>query len=370
MMTTTREVVRVRLARQMIDPPGGGSATPAEVVRRLGAVQAQEYNAALWAIGSRCEPEVTVADVESAIERREIVRTWPMRGTLHFVAPEDVRWMLALLAPRRLAKATKRHSDLGLDARTFDRAAQLLSRELAGGAMLTRSDTMALLEADGIGTEGQRGYHVLWTLAQQGLMCMGPMRGRQQTFVLLDDWIGPPAGPMPTGDAALALLAERFFGGHGPATVDDLAWWAGITKSAFRDAAGRLRERLITITADGTEYLVSADGVGDAAGSGGVHLLPSFDEYMLGYTDRTAMMAHHHVTYRSTIAANGMLSPILVVDGVVRGVWRRRLTRDAVAVTVSAFEPLSASCARPLERATARYARFLGREPSLAVATV
>ncbi|HSI12023.1 MAG TPA: crosslink repair DNA glycosylase YcaQ family protein, partial [Chthoniobacter sp.] len=161
---------------------------PGQVVAWLGALQAQDYPGALWSIGLRL-PQATQKDVEKAIAAHEIVRTWPIRGTLHFVAAADVHWMRALLTPRIIARSALRQRQLELDAAIFARCEKIFLKALRGGGQLTREQMLALLEKERITTAGQRGYHILWRLAQEGLLCFGPHAGKQPTFTLLEEWI-------------------------------------------------------------------------------------------------------------------------------------------------------------------------------------
>jgi hypothetical protein len=325
-------------------------------------MQAQDYAGALWAVGLRCSPDATAADVETAIAERRIVRTWPMRGTLHLVPPEDVRWMLALLAPRQMARAEGRHAQLGLTAADFARAGAIFADALAGGRAFTRAEAMALLESGGIPTAGQRGYHVLWMLAQQGVLCCGPMRGRQQTFVLLDEWVPPGGEPSFGPGEALARLAGNYLAGHGPATVADFAWWAGITKTEARAGMAAIAGDLECIRIDEAEYQLprGVSAVPRRGPASPVHLLPGFDEYMLGYTDRSLQLGEHRQTYSSTVSANGMFSPTLVVDGRIAGTWKRAVKKDRVEIALSVFRALDDAGREGLAEAADRYGRFLG----------
>lgn len=210
---TTKDINRLRLVNQKIS--GGKFKSPAEVVRWMGAMQAQDYPGALWGVGLRTE-ESTLAAVEQAIVDREIVRTWPMRGTLHFVPAENVRWMLSLLTPRIVRSAASRHRNLGLDEDIFAKSRTLFEKELQGGKILTRSEMYEMLEQAGISAVGQRGIHILWKLSQEGLLCFGPYKGKQPTFVLLDEWI-PGSRPgtfsymnVPRNDSVLFLHGFMF----------------------------------------------------------------------------------------------------------------------------------------------------------------
>jgi hypothetical protein len=375
-VATIDDVLRLRLRRQLIEAPASagagasGGTSPEAVVARMTAMQAQDYLGALWSVGLRCVPETTEAAVESAIARGRIIRTWPMRGTLHFVAPEDVRWMLALLAPRAIARSAGRYAQLGLTDADFARSRAVLIDALAGGGALTRAEAVARLESGGIDTAGQRGYHILGRLAQEGLLCLGPMRGRQQTFVLLDEWAPPSAGEpaIPNRRDALARLAARYFDAHGPATVADLAWWAGITKADARDGIEAASHALESVTIGGADYWLTPDASTAAPESSAptVRLLPGFDELMLGYTDRSLQLGEHRDTYGSAVSANGAFSSTIVVDGRIAGTWKRALKPDRVEITMRRFRELSGPERRGLAGDAERYGRFLGRKAVIA----
>jgi len=357
-------ILDLRLHRQLIEHAAGTPRVdPAGVVAHLGAVQAQDYPGALWSVGLRAKPGTTAADVERAIAERLFVRTWPMRGTLHFVAPGDVRWMLALLSDRVLARATARHAQLGLTGDVFDRAAAIFAEALAGGQALTRGEMMALLVAHGIDTAGQRSYHILWTLALRAVLCCGPIAGRQQTFVLLDEWVPAVGETALTRPEALGRLATRYFTARGPATLADFAWWAGITKADARVGLEATETDLVRLASGDTEYWLprdAADASGAAHADSSVHLLPGFDEYFLGYTDRTLQLGEHRETYGTTVSANGMFRPTIVIGGRVAGLWKRGSGRTRAEIEVRPFRTLTTVEQRDLAHAVGGYGRYLG----------
>lgn len=320
-----------RLHSQLL--AGNGLATPHAVVSHLGAVQAQDYLGALWAVGMRMRSAVE-ADVERALAERTIVRCWPMRGTLHFVAAEDVRWMLELLAPRVLTRHRPRlEREFELDPRTLRKARTLVERALAGHAS-TRSEIYAMLERAGIATGASRGLHILFVLAHERVIVFGARRGRQPTFVLLDEWL-PASTPKPREDA-LAELARRYFDGHGPATVDDLMWWSGLTRKEASEA--------IALAGPPREHRAPAAKLR-------AHLLPPFDEYTVAYRDRSAIV-------EPELAAR-VLNAVVAINGRVIGSWKRTLRGRSVEVTVTPFRALSATEGRAVEREKERYARFV-----------
>ncbi|MEK6371432.1 MAG: winged helix DNA-binding domain-containing protein [Acidobacteriota bacterium] len=313
---------------------------PRDVVAHFGAVQAQDYFGMLWALGARSR-HAAESDVERAIIERRIVRCWPMRGTLHVVAAEDVRWMLELLAPRVLARRARIERYYELDGKMLRRGRAFVERALRGGRTLTRAELYAALEKGGVATGAGRGLHVVFALAHERVICFGPRQGKQPTFVLFDEWV--PTSRPKTRDEALAELARRYFRSHAPAGVADFVWWSGLTVKDAKDA----------IALSGA----SLDGEG-AAATPSVHLLPPFDEYTVAYKDRTAILDPAFA--KRLNAGGGMLNAVVVVNGRVAGNWKRSIVGDSVAVTVSPFHPLTKREARAVEREAARYAAFLG----------
>lgn len=350
----TESIAQARLHRQGIAAPRFDA--PEDVVGWLLAMQAQDYLGALWAVGLRMR-EATEAAVERAVAERRIVRTWPMRGTLHFVAAGDVRWLLALLAPRSIARDRLRlPRQYGLDDAAIAHARKLTERLLAKEGALTREALYACWEAAGIGTAQQRGINLVNRLAQEGVLCHGLRQGKQQTYVLLDDWV-PTAQPLPR-DEALARLALRYLRSRGPATAQDLAWWSGLTVKDAQAAIASVAGGLQAETLDGATYWSASDEGGDAPPRS-LHLLPPFDEFLVAYADRSAALPREHA--RSIVGINGLLSPCIVVDGRVVGRWSRRLSGDAVRVAPELLATPPRGIARELRREAARYAAFLGK---------
>lgn len=352
-------IVKQRLQNQAIT--GTRFTTPGEVVAWLGAVQAQDYLGSLWAIGLRMQ-QSTEAAIEEAIAARTIVRTWPMRGTLHFVAAVDARWMLTLLTPRVIARSAGRFRQLGLSDADIDRSREVCIAVLQGGRQLTRNALYQKLEAAGISTAGQRGVHIIGRLAHEGLLCFGNREGKQHTFALLDEWI-PPARQMER-DEALAELTRRYFAGHGPATAQDFMWWSGLTAAEVNEGLALVKQQLAQEKIGGKIYWFSPDAPIAETGSSEVHLLPGFDEYLVGYKYRSAVLGTHDWQLVNP-GNNGMLSPTIIVDGQVAGTWKRTFKNRAAVITPLPFTGLSAEEAEALEQAAQRYGRFLGLQVSI-----
>jgi len=335
----------LRLSAQWIATPRNASA--AEVVRHMTAMQAQDFGGAKWSIGLR-STTLTGAQVEAALAAGEIVRSWPARGTLHFVAPEDLGWMLRLTSPRQTRVAAGRHRQLELEERDFASATDLARQNLGGGRSLTRTELLELWNTHGISTAGQRGAHLLVHLAQTGVIVFGPVTGKQHSFVLLDEWVANPRRL--EREESLAEWGRRYFTSHGPATVRDFAWWASLTLTEAREGLALALASLETLEVDGVSYF-HAPGLEPAKAA--THLLPGFDEYMLGYQNRGAALDDEHA--ESIVpGANGMFMPTIVANGHVTGLWKRTVRAKRVDV---ALEPFGA--APRVDRAIKRYAAFL-----------
>lgn len=340
--------VRVtRLAAQGLDE---GFASPAQVIDRLVCVQAQDLAAAKWVLGARI-PGSSEALIDEAIDGAELLRSWPMRGTLHFVSPELYRPILRLTAQRVLQRATTVHRREGIDDEVVARARTVTVAELEGGRSATREELQAAWDGAGIPIEGQRGYHLLWRLANEGLLCCGPIETRaRQRFALLDEWSPAAPGPVVDEEEALARFFLGYARGHGPVTVRDFAWWGGLTMAQARAGLAAAGDAVAAFDA---ERFVAADAPAAPTAPTGRHVLAPFDEYFLGYGDRSAFCSAADAL-RVVPGKNGLFLPLLVADGEVVGTWKRRPPRrGAVGVEVTAFEAMP-----PLDEFRAAFERW------------
>lgn len=350
-------VTALRLHNQQITQPG--FKTPAQVLGWLGGIQGQDYSGAKWSLGLRL-PGSTDHDIEKAIEKGSIVRTWPMRGTLHFVAASDVHWLLALTAPRNIAANARRHRELELDERVFQRSMDIFIKALQGGQQRTRDELYASLEAAGISVAGQRGYHLLWRAASDALICCAAVRGKQQTFALLDEWIAKTRRFTP--DDASAELARRYFTSRGPATWKDYLWWSGLAAADARAGFEMLKPELVHASIAGKDYWMAPGlaGMTPATPAAIVHAPPGFDEYLLGYQDRSAVLEAEHAG-KVCPGGNGMFASTIIVNGRVAGVWSRTLKKQLITISAQPFTALGKTQERLFAQAAQRYAAFLGK---------
>lgn len=354
---TPAEILRLRLENQAL--VRSSFRKPEDAVAWFGAMQAQDYLGSLWAIGLRTQ-RATEASVESAEARRAIIRTWPMRGTLHFVTPADARWMLKLLAPRVISRnAARLKREVDVDASVVARSRGIVERALEGGKRLERAAIYAALEARRIRTANSRGLHIVLWLAMEGTLCMAGRSGKQHTFALLEEWI--PKSRHLAREEALAALAHRYFSSHGPATTRDLAWWAGITAKDAQTAIDGARPSLAHVVVDSATYWwnepprsLRRNTVAAKAGPQ-VRLLPAFDEYAVAYENRS--MLSGDPKRRSKM---GLLNPAVLVDGRVVGSWKRTIDKRSVSIETRLWRPLKRAEHAALQEAARRFAAFLG----------
>lgn len=361
---TRADLQRLRLRAQKLARPAAGDV--AGLVGAMGALQAQEKPAALLALRPRLQ-DVTAAGATAALEdSRRIVRTWCLRGTLHLLASEDVRWLLRLVAPRMLKNSGRRYRELGLDEQTLVRATRLIAEALAAEGALTRAELGAYLERRQIDVQGQRLPHLLRRAALLGLICLGPDRDGAETYVLLDEWLGAESAPP---DLGWEELAGRYLEAYGPVGVDDFATWSGAYQGEARHAFTALRDEVVEVEVDGERYVCPAAQLAiweqAPAAEPAVHLLPAYDPFLLGYRSRQWLVAP---AFASEIhPGGGFLRPALVVNGEAAGTWRIKRGTAPLQVEVSPFEPLGVESEGLVGAEVAELGRFWGVETALSI---
>jgi hypothetical protein len=342
-------VVRRRLRAQRLT--GAPLASPAAAVAWLGALQAQEFAEAKWSVGERVR-DGTDAAVEAAFARGEILRTHVLRPTWHFVAAADIRWLLALTAPRVHARNRHMYRREGLDAATLARAGDIVAAELADGESRSRPELAAALARAGIEAAGFRLAYLLMHAELEGIVCSGPRRGRRHTYALLARR-APSAAVLPP-EAALAELTRRFFRSRGPATVRDFTTWSSLTVADAETGLALVGDELERLEVGGTAWYAAPEDV-PRRGRTGAFLIPMYDELTIGYRDLRVVLA---------APSGGRLERPVVVEGRTVGSWRRTLARGAAIVDVTLFAPVGEAALRPAVR---RFGRFLGLPAELRI---
>lgn len=352
-MSDVARIISHRLQQQRI--VGSTLRTPADVVSWLLAVQAQDYSGSLWAVGLRMQG-ASEADIARAIDHGDLVRTWPMRGTLHLMAAADVRWMLELLATRTMTlNAARLERDHGLDAAALKRCRKIVEKHLRDGPQ-RRSSLYESFEAAGIATGNSLGINLLGRLSQEGLICGGPRDSKQPTFALLDAWV--PESRRLSREEAMAELARRYFASRGPATVQDLSWWSGLTQKDVQAAVELAKPQLAQDVIGGAVHWRSPDTVVADGAAEKAYLLPPFDEYMVAYRDRSAPLDPAYG--RRVIGINGLFNPAIVIGGRVVGTWKRTLKNGGVTIALDPFKPPNKTQLSAVRSAAKRYAAFIG----------
>ncbi len=343
-----------RLLRQRI--AGAGLKSPADAVRWMGAVQAQDYGAAKWALGVRTEA-CAEAEVEAAFTAGEIVRTHVMRPTWHFIAPEDIHWMQALTSPRVHAASAYQYRQVELNVALVKRSNATFEKALGQGRQLTRAELGAALTKAGINAIGLRLTYLVMRAELDAVICSGGRRGKQFTYALVDE--RAPSPRKLQRDEALAVLTERYFTSHGPATLKDYAWWSGLASADVRQGLEMVKSRLVREEIEGQDYWMTGSAPGARFPRTAVYLLPNFDEYVVGYTERSAIFDDEHTRYLD-VRQSPLAQHIVLLRGRIAGTWKRAVTKDSLLLEAKLFSPPRKAEARSLSLAAKRLSTFLG----------
>jgi hypothetical protein len=336
----------------------GRAKTVGDAVRRLGAVQSQDYPGAAWGLAQRVG-STTLADVTADYDAGRILRVHAMRPTWHFLLPDDIRPVQMLTGPRVHAKNATMYRRLELDGRgTWARCRKALVAALEGGQERTRAELSAALGRAGIEATGQRLAYIAMRAELDGLICSGAFRGKLFTYALLDEKALAAKAPFDR-DRARADLVRRYFASHGPALVRDFVWWSGLTTTDARSGIASLDSELVRETIDGKEYWSTTDAPTDIdLPKASIHLLPNYDEYLGSYADYAPIFDPSLPRPRTIADVLGV--HIVIRDGLVVGGWKRKVEGDRAVIEITILLPLTTRDERSLDRAVDAYRRFLG----------
>lgn len=332
---------------------------PAEIVEHLGAMQAQDFGMAKWAIGLRV-PGLKDADVENAFNNGDILRTHVLRPTWHFVRPADIRWMLALTAPRINAASAYYHRAAGLDDKVFRKSTDIIAKALTDGNCLTRTELQQVLEKAKIKAEGIRLSYIMMRAELDAVICSGPRLGKQFTYALLPER-APGAGKLHKQEA-LAALAKKYFATRGPATAGDYAVWSGLAMQDVKEGISLLGKQLEKQVINGKEFFCSSAGNSLqyklTAKHQSTFLMPDYDEYAIGYKDRTEIFGERKST-DNTKTSNLVFYHTLIVDGVAAGTWQKKMGKNKTAVEIKLTTALSKAKQQAVAKAIKKYVSFI-----------
>ncbi|RPJ19542.1 MAG: winged helix DNA-binding domain-containing protein [Chloroflexi bacterium] len=356
----TLDIVGYRLYSQFLSQTK--CTHPDEVVERLGAVQAQDYAGAKWGLGQRLK-SATDTTLDQSFNEGKLLRTHVMRPTWHFVTPADIRWILALTAPRVHAVNAFMYRKLELDRAAIKKSYAVLEKVLQGNKQLTRSELASVFEKAGINAEGLRLGYFMMSAELDGVICSGARRGKQMTYALLEE--RAPQAVALTHEEALAELTRRYFATRGPATLQDFTWWSGLTMADAKNGIELVKSQFENELIDGKAYWFPNSVSPAREKSPTAHLLPNYDEYFIGFKDRSAI---GELAKRAGIKGDdpSFLAHIIILDGQVVGGWRRTLKRDAVLIELNLITELTKTENQAVSAATDQYARFLGLPAQLA----
>ena len=347
------EIAHLRLINQRIALPSFKE--PGEVVDWLGAVQAQDYFGAKWALGLRMR-SATDNDIDKAFNDGSILRTHVLRPTWHFVRPADIHWMLALTAPRVHAVNAYMYRQQELDEAIFERSNATLAKALEDGRQLTRDELRDILRNAGIAAEnGLRMSYLMMHAELEAIICSGARRGKQFTYALLEE--RAPQARKLEREEALAELSRRFFMSRGPASAQDFAKWSGLTLADARNGLEAVKGGLEQEIVDGQEYWFLRPRTPINATSPTAYLLSVYDEYISGYKDRSAIDANHLADLFS--AMGNALQYIIILDGQLVGTWKRSIRKDAVVIETNLLTKLSEAENQAVTLAAQQYGAFL-----------
>ncbi len=346
-------ITQTRLSNQQIS--SGRLADPVEVVRWLGAVQAQDFSGAKWALGLRLN-EATDASIDDAFNQGRVLRTHVLRPTWHFVAPEDIRWMLELSAPRVNVAAGSLYRRLQLDDEVFRHSNAVIEDTLTDHEFLSRSDMADALRVNGLVNDNLDLATLLMRAELDGVICSGPRIGKQFTYSLLEKRV--PRSRALDRDESLFELTRRYFTSHGPATARDFAWWSGLTTRDARRGIDMARSEFDRMQVDEIEYWLARGTQTSVFETRSVHLLPNYDEYIVGYRDRDA---YWHESHDGAFISRGnpLFNNTVVVDGRIVGTWTRTVKKSSVDLNLSLFTTPDDETSTALTASIERYERFL-----------
>jgi hypothetical protein len=349
-----KELLSSRLYNQQLSV--ASFQTPAELVSWMGAIQAQDYAMAKWAVGLRIK-NANDEIIENAITDGSIIRTHVLRTTWHLVTPSDIRWMLQLTAPGIYKQMAYYDRQLEIEQKELMKSAKLFEKTLIGEKQLTRPELEEIFTKAKFNCDGMRFGHLLMHAELQGLICSGAKKGKQITYALLEERV--PAARKYNREESLAMLTQKYFQSHGPAMLKDYMWWSGLTAKEAKEGIALLGRKINNVSYN-EEMLWYIDLPDKIKMDKTIYLLPNFDEYIVGYTNRDALMPENSGSELSR-EGNPLFSNTIIMNGQVYGTWKRTLKSNGVTINTTVFDELSIANKKQIEQAELRFQKFLSK---------
>jgi hypothetical protein len=335
--------------------------TAEELISWMGAMQAQEYYMVKWAFGIRL-PGSTLESINNEIDSGRLIRVHVMRPTWHFVSAEDIYWMISLSAAHIRSALSARDKQLGLDSRIFNKCNKSIEKILSGNKYLTRDELFTAMVASGLKINKEQVYHIFTRSEVDGIICSGRQRGGKPSFALLNEWV-PENRKKYTRDESLKELANKYFTSRGPATVQDFAWWSGLSLTEARSGLEHNRSALVSEKYKNQTYWFSA-AVNDTDNFNNIFLLPAYDEFLLSYRDRSDVITF--TDQKKAVSNNGIFYPIILSGNQIIGTWRRKNEKSRISISTALFQKGKKMQEENLMNAIKRYSEFFGRQKELA----
>lgn len=356
----SREIVFLRLKNQQLTSTD--HQTPKQLVGWMGAMQAQDYNQAKWAIGVRM-PHLKEEHIEDAFNRGEILRTHIMRPTWHFVSADDIYWMLELTAPQIKAVLNSRHRELGITEFLVNKCYLVIEDAINSNEhqALTREELLQELDHAGIPTDLQRASHFMLRAEIDGIVCSGPIKAKKQTYALLNKRV--PVRKTLTREEALAKLAQSYFRSHGPATAADFTWWSGLSATEVRKGLEMIKNDLVSVKIASDTYWYDESSFKTEKLSDSVYLLPAFDEFLISYKNRSASITVED--HKKAISSNGIFRPVVLVDGQISGLWKKVIKKESISIETEYFRPHNKTEEQGIAKAAALFSDFAGKKTEI-----
>lgn len=329
---------------------------PEEVIKWMGAVQAQDFPMSKWAVGLRF-PNPSVGKIDEAIDCGKIIRTHVLRPTWHLIPAEDIEWMRKLTSGRIQSSMKSRNKQLELTGELFKKTNRLLEINLTEQENLSREQIEKLLNEAGIRTNDNRLSHILMNAELEGIICSGKTEKNRHTYSLIAKRVKKLKKY--SKEEALTELAVRYFQSHFPATLKDFAWWSGLTFTEAKKGFENIKPEFSSMIINSKEYLTgNSSGSGNSGNS--VHLLPAYDEFLISYSDRSASL--NSVKQDKAVSNNGIFYPVIIENGIVKGKWKRITVKNKIVIEFDIFEKQGSDLIKKIRKKAELFGSFLNKK--------